>query len=174
MNAIEDYQYETFMVIPGFPKYQVSDFGRIWNDKTGKYSNGFKRMDGYVSFDLYINGIKHAKLLHVLVANTFLENPDNKQMVDHINCNKSDNRLENLRFATGSENQQNRVLNLNNTSGVKGVNFDRKSGKWLARIQIDGIRVHLGLFNTKEEAARARIIRANQAFGVYTNACEKL
>jgi hypothetical protein len=120
MNIViimDEYYYEEFRIIPGFPGYQVSDFGRMWNNKTGKYLNGSIENDGYVRVKFTINGKKVNKRIHNLVAITFLENPKNKPMVDHINGNRADNRLENLRFATGSENGQ------NNTSGVKGVYF---------------------------------------------------
>jgi hypothetical protein len=79
-----------------------------------------------------------------------------KQQIDHVNLNKRDNRFANLRLATPRENNANLPLKSSNTSGFKGVNFDRRSGKWLARARAGGRRVNLGLFDTAEEAARAR------------------
>eukprot|EP01038_Epipyxis_sp_PR26KG_P017467 gene17467-24167_t len=51
-----------------------------------------------------------------------------------------------------------------NKSGIKGVSFNSNRNKWEAYIMIDGIKIHLGLFKTIEEAKQARINRANQAF----------
>ena len=50
----------------------------------------------------------------------------------------------------------------------------REPKKWHAQIKIDGISIHIGYFNDLEDAKIARVKRANEAFGVYTNACEKL
>ena len=60
------------------------------------------------------------------------------------------------------------------SSGVKGVSWDKDTNKWRARIKIDGIQIHLGLFTNLEDAKETRMIKANQAFGVFTNACEKI
>jgi len=59
-----------------------------------------------------------------------------------------------------------------NTSNVKGVSYHKKHKKWQASITIDGIRIHLGYFSNIEDAKQARVDRANEAFGVYTNQCE--
>lgn len=75
--------------------------------------------------------------------------------IDHINGNRADNRLANLRKATWSENQRNRARGRNNTSGVKGVNYYPPNGKWCAQIGYEGRRVHLGCFDTLESAAEA-------------------
>ena len=114
------------------------------------------------------------KRVHRSVACGFLENPNNKCFVDHIDNNPSNNALLNLRWATASENSQNKKTHKNSKSGVKGVYFHKASKKYEARISIDGIKVHLGLFVNLEDAKQARITRANQVFGIYTNACEKI
>lgn len=72
--------------------------------------------------------------------------------IDHINANWSDNRRENLRKATSSQNQMNRRLNANSKSGHKGISWDKEKGKWRARASINGIEKHLGFFLLKEEA----------------------
>ena len=80
------------------------------------------------------------------------ETPDE---VDHIDGNRSNNRLENLRVVTRSGNNQNRGVQFNNTSGVTGVCFDKSRGKWSAKIQINGKAKHLGRFPTIDDAAAA-------------------
>jgi hypothetical protein len=75
---------------------------------------------------------------------------------DHINGDKGDNRIANLREASRSENSFNRPAPKSNKSGVKGVHFDRGRQKWMAYIKKDWKRYHLGRFDTMEEAVAAR------------------
>lgn len=77
--------------------------------------------------------------------------PENE--IDHINMNGLDNRKENLRTATGSQNRMNKGLQKNNTSGFKGVSHTR-DGKWKAYIKINRELIQLGTFTDKKEAAR--------------------
>jgi len=74
--------------------------------------------------------------------------------IDHINGDRTDNRIVNLRESTSAQNHQNRKLPKTNTSGYMGVYKD-VSGKWAARIRIAPTRVFLGLFDTPEQAAKA-------------------
>ena len=74
---------------------------------------------------------------------------------DHINGNRIDNRLCNLREASRTENQQNRGEQINNTSGFKGVSFHKQTGKWRAQISIAGKVKHLGRYLTPESASEA-------------------
>lgn len=77
-------------------------------------------------------------------------------IVDHINHNTFDNRKCNLRGCTNGQNQRNRKLASNNSSGVVGVNWDKNIGKWRARICINGKRIELGNFNSFDRAVDAR------------------
>ena len=76
--------------------------------------------------------------------------------VDHRNRTRSDNRFDNLRKATNAQNQQNRGVDKNNTSGHPGVHWDIRQRKWMAKIQIDGRRLSLGGFDSFENAVAAR------------------
>ena len=82
--------------------------------------------------------------------------------VDHINRNRLDNRIENLRLATRSENLHNSGARAGSSSGVKGVALrslrrgKRPSKQWMAHIMVNGKRFHLGNYYTLEEAAAAR------------------
>lgn len=76
--------------------------------------------------------------------------------VDHINRVRDDNRIENLRLATHSQSSQNRSLHRNNTSGVKGVSFNKVSQKWSAYINVNRRFKNLGLFEKFEDAVVAR------------------
>jgi hypothetical protein len=78
-----------------------------------------------------------------------------KHQIDHINENPSDNRWENLRAATKSQNMRNISKIKSNTSGFKGVGWHKQTEKWRAYIIADGRTYHLGLFPSKEDAAKA-------------------
>jgi len=77
------------------------------------------------------------------------------EILDHINGVKTDNRIENLREATANQNQYNRVLNANNTSGYKGVTYNKLRNKWQAKVKANNVYKHLGLFEDIEDAAMA-------------------
>jgi hypothetical protein len=77
-----------------------------------------------------------------------------KSQIDHINGDKTDNRISNLREATPSQNKAN-TSPQRNGSGVKGVSWSVKDQRWHARIQVDGKRVFLGGFASQQEAADA-------------------
>lgn len=90
--------------------------------------------------------------------------------VDHINGDKRDNRIANLRTATRSQNMANKGANRNNTSGYKGVSLFKRTGKWVACYRKDGRTVHVGYFDTAEEAAQAHRVAYEKAFGIYARA----
>jgi len=75
--------------------------------------------------------------------------------IDHINGVRDDNRLANLREATPSQNQANKAMRSDNTSGIKGVSWDRSRGKWHASINVSGRMKNLGRFQKIEDAASA-------------------
>jgi hypothetical protein len=77
--------------------------------------------------------------------------------IDHIDGRPANNRIENLRLCTHAENHQNVGIRADNTSGVKGVSWNRKAGKWLAYINVQGRRNRLGLFAEKDAAISARL-----------------
>ena len=164
---------ETFKIIEGFETYSVSDHGNVKNNKTGRILK-YKHRNGYTLADLSVCGIVSTKTIHQLVARAFIENPEGKRCVDHIDNDRSNNKLHNIRWATHVENNRNRKICSINTSGAKGVSFVKHTQKWTSHITIDGIHIHLGTFSNLEDAKQARMIKANQAFGIYTNACEKI
>ncbi len=88
--------------------------------------------------------------LHRLVMNA----PKGTE-IDHIDGDRCNNRKRNLRCCTGLQNKRNRSKNTNNTSGFKGVTWHKKAGKWEAQLQRGARHSYLGLFERREEAARA-------------------
>lgn len=87
--------------------------------------------------------------------------------IDHKNRNRDDNRIENLRLATNSQNKANSKKPEHNTSGLKGVTWHKLRQKWAAQICKDGKNIHLGLFTSANEAHEAYIKAANQNFGEF-------
>lgn len=79
--------------------------------------------------------------------------------IDHINKNKSDNRISNLREVSPAQNARNMKRYSTNTSGVVGVSWDGSKGLWSARIGVDGKTKNIGRFKTKMEAEKARKIK---------------
>lgn len=106
---------------------------------------------GYAARTIRLKGNKFQKqLMHRVIMNA----PKSLE-VDHINGNKLDNRLKNLRLCTKAENHRNRGLQKSNTSGYKGVHWHKKTKKWLVRIAFNGKRYHLGYFTDIRKAGRA-------------------
>ena len=101
----------------------------------------------YVKFFTYKPKMKTI-LLHRFITNC----PDN-MVVDHINHNTLDNRRCNLKVCTIFDNNNNTIMN---TSGVTGVHYRKDCNKWYAHIRINKKRIHLGSYNSKEEAIEAR------------------
>jgi hypothetical protein len=93
---------------------------------------------------------------HELRMHRVLLGAPNDLEVDHKDGDGLNNRRYNLRLATVSENQRNRRLDLDNKSGIKGVCFNARLGKWRAYITHQGKNLHLGFFTFIDEAAAAR------------------
>ena len=95
-----------------------------------------------------------------MVADCFIENPGHKPYVDHTNENKTDNRVENLRWATTSENQQNISSNRSdNTTGYKGITARTRKGQfvgWRVRIGVNNKRIELGTYHDIDGAIKIR------------------
>ena len=145
---------EVYANITGFSKYQVSTFGNVKNVKTGRILKPGLSV-GYFMVNLRIDGETSSKKIHSLVASAFLENTENKKCVDHVDRDKLNNHISNLRWATNIENSQNASIRSDNTSGVKGV-WVKRDSKWIAEIRINGVKKHLGTFSNKDDAITAR------------------
>lgn len=136
-----------------------------WNTRlAGRSQLGSADRKGYRRIN--INGTPHAahRLIWLLVHG---ELPP--EQIDHINGNKGDNRLCNLRAASASSNQHNRPVNANNSSGFKNVCWHALSGKWRSYIVVNYKQKSLGLHDTREAAYAAFCKAAAELHGEFAN-----
>jgi hypothetical protein len=110
-----------------------------------------------------VASVRHEPLqMHHLVMGV-----GNDALVDHVNRNGLDNRRANLRFATSSQNAMNRKRQSNNTSGFKGVTWNKLTRQWQAMIQVNHKLERIGFFDNPEDAARAYDAAARMRFGEF-------
>jgi hypothetical protein len=125
---------EIFRAIDGFVNYEVSTHGRVRNSKSGRILKPGLNSPGYYYVILSQDGKKTTCQIHRVVAETFINNPNNYETVDHIDKNRVNNNYLNLRWANASMQARNRGIAINNTSNIKGVAFDKKNNHWKAYI----------------------------------------
>jgi len=165
--------YEIYVPINDFPDYSISNYGNVKSYKRykkGKILKTSEDRDGYLHVDLYNETGRKTKKIHQLLAEHFLKDWNPNKLVDHINGIKDDNRLRNLRMVTHSQNSMNRKTHKNNTSGYKGVYWDKQNKKWRVQINIDKYKKKtLGRFKNKEEAIKIRKDAELKHYGEYSN-----
>lgn len=136
-----------------------SDVGPRWN---GRYPG--KRAGclcgGYVLLRLHKRHYRAARIAWLYVHGQWPQG-----LIDHANCDGTDNRIANLRVATVAQNQCNSRRRANNTSGIKGVTWNKDRSKWQAQICVGYRHIHLGLFVIKQDAAAAYAAAAEQHQG---------
>ena len=158
---------EEFLPIDGYDNYIVSNFGNVKNSKTNRILKLQNHPKGYKLIDLSKKGKVKNFRVHRLVGKAFLENPDNKEMIDHIDNNPANNNVKNLRWATSKNNLANQGKQKNNTTGFKGVCFHKHINKYIASIRINGKRKHLDYFKSAEEASQAYEEKAREVHGEF-------
>jgi hypothetical protein len=167
---------ETYKSIKDYDNYEVSNMGNVRNKKTGlilKHS----LQNGYYCVGLSTNGKSKNFRVHRLIALHFISNPDNKLFVDHINRIRTDNSINNLRWATPSENQMNKSVQKNNNSTKTGVYYDKHINRWLVKMYINGIQKHIGNYLNFEDAVIARKEQENihhKEFQAFQNEIDRL
>lgn len=120
------------------------------NDRAGKIAGSKRKKDGYISLSID----RKPLLAHRIIWAMYYGYWPIKYL-DHINRNRSDNRISNLREVSCSENCQNTTIYKSNKNGVKGVYYH--SGGYEARISVNRKKIYLGFFRTFEEAKAARL-----------------
>lgn len=160
-------QDEVFVPIHGFPRYEISNHGRVRNVETMQCLKGKIQTDGYLQVCLRNENCHSWMLIHRLVAVHFIPNPDNLPVVDHANCDKKDNYIGNLRWCSKQENNWNRGSVPGSSSIYKGVHWDHLYGKWKAQIHLDGKTSCLGFFDDEEDAGLAYDLAAECEHGQF-------
>jgi hypothetical protein len=133
--------------------FEYRDGKLYWKNKPSKYSNISL---GTEAGSLYNTGYRIIKFsgyrcqTHRLIY--FYHYGHIPKIIDHIDSNPLNNKIENLREATSSQNAYNTKINTRNKSGVKGVYFHKKSKKYVAQCTVDGFKKNLGGFTSLEEA----------------------
>ncbi len=169
---------EVFKDIPGYESiYQASNFGNIrsLNRKMISSNNIIKRYKGQLMANVLDNtgyylvnltkyGKRRTRQVHQLMAMTFLNHKPNghKIIVDHIDYNKLNNRLDNLQLVTQRENLTKDRHKHNRSSKYVGVSWHKPLNKWRASIKINSKNYYLGYFHKEIEASEAYQKRLKQ------------
>jgi hypothetical protein len=168
--SLEDIEGEIWKDIEGFEGcYQISNFGRVKSCKRYvRHPKGGELLkkerilvilncsNKYLMIKLSKENISSQFLIHRLVALHFIDNPNKKSDVNHINSIKTDNNINNLEWTSHLENISHHRLNKICSSNYIGVSLCKKSNKWKSTIRIKNKRLHLGIYQTEEQAYQAR------------------
>ncbi len=138
----------------------------VWNARYAGKIAGRPGNHGYVDVGLKFGAVKHRYLAHILIW-VLMTGELPKYCLDHRNVIKKDNCWSNLREATKAQNGHNRGLSKANTSGVRGVRYNKRKKKFIARIAYLGVEHCLGYYKTIEEATEARTRKAKDLYGEF-------
>lgn len=146
---------EEIRVVPEYPDYSVSNTGKVFSNKNGVCTELKLGKSKYLNVSLYHNGKSKTITVHVLMAIVFLGHKPNgttEIVVDHIDKNKLNNHLSNLRLIS---NRENISRTIRGSSKYTGVSFDTHKQKWKASIRINNKTKHIGNFDNEKDASIA-------------------
>lgn len=144
---------EEWKTIKDYEQYEISSRGRV---RKGEYSKSLQWNRGnYYRVSLSKSTGNKKIYVHILVAQHFIPNPDNYPIVDHINGNSLNNHYLNLRWSNKSLNAFNYRIPSDNTSGTRGVWWNKAKNRWIAELSIYK-KKHIRNCITKEDAIEAR------------------
>lgn len=132
--------------------FEYHEDGYLIRRSTGKpCGRRANRSDGYTIVRVGGRMLRAHRIIYAIIHG---EMPEGE--IDHINGNRADNRIENLRDVSKSVNQHNSKKRKDNSSGFPGVSWDTQHQKWRAQIMVDNQQIRLGLFENLEDAVQAR------------------
>ena len=144
-------------------KYYVTKDGKVFSiDKEvkchknskriikGRQLKGSKDKDGYLYVCLSLNGIERNERIHRLVLECFIG--ESNLIVDHLNGNKQDNRLQNLEYVTPKENTRRYHINKKGSEDLIGVNFNKSQNTYKVTKWLNGKLKHFGTFKNIQDA----------------------
>jgi len=142
---------ELFYKISPLPKIKVGD-------KAGSVNNL-----GYVKISINNKKYSAHRIIYMMQYGYV------PKEIDHINCNPKDNRIENLRAVTRTQNRYNIDSYKTNTSGCKGVSWKKNLNKWQVSVNVNGARKHFGVYEDFELAEFVSVEARNKYHGAYAN-----
>ena len=150
----------SFKEIEEAPMYKINPQGLVYSIRSKRLLNPYMSKRGYLRLSLYVDKVKKTRDLHRVLGLAFIPNPKNYAMLDHIDTNKKNNDLSNLRWITCSGNNRKKVV-YNKKSGLPTGVY--KAGKrYGSQIWNEGKRKYLGARDTPEEAGELYKIAYNE------------
>jgi hypothetical protein len=162
---------EIWQKIKGYEdRYLISNCGNVIS--INYLNRGYKKLlkpliagVGYFRVGLYKDKKCKEHYIHRLVASHFIGEIKEGHSVNHIDFNKSNNKIENLEIITNRENSCHKFLKENKLSKYIGVSYNKNAKKFVSAIKINGIRKHLGYFDNEITAYKARL-NAEKIYGI--------
>ena len=145
--------------------FQDSRAMKIWNTRYAGKKAGKLLKSGYIQLRIDRLSYRSHHIAWVLCGQTLSDNLE----IDHKNRIRNDNRFSNLRECTRSQNNCNSRTRSTNRLGIKGVHFEKHTGKFRAEIALNHKSKHLGRFLTAEEAHAAYCAAADEIHGTFSN-----
>ncbi len=138
--------------------YAVDEAGSVWSYRKNDWLSPGLNKVGYYKVVLCKDGKMKTHYVHRLVAQAYLENYSDNLQVDHINGDRLNNYISNLRMVTSQQNQWNKTK-------AKGFCWNKNAKKWQAQIKINNKIKYLGYFNTEAEA-RESYLKAKEIYHI--------
>lgn len=150
--------------------FKDASYQARWNNKYAGAVAGSSTEDGHIKLNFNFKGERRTVLAHRVVwALSHGEWPPS--LIDHENRIGSDNRPDNLRLASATQNSCNQSLRSDNTSGYRGVSWAASCGKWWASARVDGRKKSLGYFDDPKDAWEAYKRAVLENHGEFANPC---